>query len=81
MARLIKKNLLGFSITNFSPNQAALEIFESIGFKRINSFTSNFYFMKYILKLPLIISKKVKIFKLESNILEIKILLDYQRDF
>ena len=72
MARLIKKNLLGFSITNFSPNKAALQIFEAIGFKRINSFTSNFYFMQYILKFRLIISKKVKIFKLDSNILKQK---------
>ena len=72
MARLIKKNLMGFFITNFSPNKAALEIFESIGFKRINSYTSNYYFMKYILKLPLIIFKKIKIFKLNSNTLEDK---------
>ena len=72
MARLIKKNLMGFLITNFSPNKAALEIFESIGFKRINSYTSNYYFMKYILKLPLIIFKKIKIFKLNSNTIEDK---------
>tara|TARA_Y100000991_G_C21944417_1_gene336814 strand:- start:44 stop:916 length:873 start_codon:yes stop_codon:yes gene_type:complete len=72
MARLVKKNLIGFLITNFSPNQAALQIFESIGFKRMNSFTSNFYFMKYSFQLPLFVSKKVKIFKLDTNILEQK---------
>lgn len=72
MARLIKKDLRGFLITNFSPNEAALKIFESIGFKRLRTFTSNFYLPNYLVKLPLYLLNKINILKLKSNILKDK---------
>lgn len=72
MARFIKKDLKGFLITNFSPNEAALEIFESIGFKRLKTFTSNFYLTAYLVKLPIFLLQKINIVKFKSNILKNK---------
>ena len=69
MARLIKKDLKGFIITNFSPNESALKIFESIGFKRLKTFTSNFFLTNYLIKKPSFLFKKMEIIKTKPNIL------------
>ena len=75
MARIIKKDLKGFIITNFSPNESALKIFESIGFKRLKTFTSNFFLPNYLVKKPSLFFKRIHIIKINSNILNKKTFL------
>ena len=64
MAKLITKQLKNFVITNFSPNTAALNIFETIGFRKMESCTTNYFLPKYlngIFKYLLETNKKIKI--------------------
>ncbi len=48
MAKLITKQLRGHVITNFSPNEAALNIFRTIGFKKMKTCTSNHFLPHYL---------------------------------
>lgn len=48
MAKLITKQLKGHVITNFSPNDAALNIFRTIGFKKMKTCTSNHFSPHYL---------------------------------
>ena len=60
MAKLITKQLRDYSITNFSPNDSALNIFETIGFKKMNTCTTNHFLPNYINGIFKIISLKKK---------------------
>ena len=68
MAKQICLELEGCIITNFSSNKNAYTIFKAIGFKEINTYTTNFYLPQYLIyHLKLGIFKKIKITQIQEN--------------